>query len=509
METEAQMSDVSREFHGVRLGDRRLDARLGRIVDTVRRAPHLSLPELFADPSQLEGAYRFIENDRVDAEAILEPHNQRTMERAARAGVVLVVHDTTTFAFEGGGREGMGTGDPSDHAGFYLHSSMCVDLEGQPLGVARTYAWHRTGTIAGKIPQSISQYNPDRESLRWNEAVHDTDDGIRAAASAAGTNVHVVHVMDREADAIELQADMMAHGRSFVMRAKADRRLQPGRKATNDKLFGSLTSEPVRVTSEVVVVRRQVHRSRPARNPERKGGRQRATRISWGETRIAQLEVRAARRTVHRGNSGHVHVPAEGLDLGVVHIQEVDAPDGVEPVCWYLLTDLAVATDADIEFVIAAYRRRWLIEELHKALKTGCTFEEHQFEHGDRYLRMLAIYLPIASQMLRMRWFDRFRADADATAVLDADQLQALRAHQFSKGKPLPEQPTASDVMRVIARLGGHLPQNGPPGWQIIGRGFATLHTLTEGWRAARAWFLAQDAPRDDEIGEDEGSPEM
>lgn len=509
METIIETLDVSCEFDGVRLGDRRLESRLRRIVAQVARAPHLSLPQLFADPSQLEAVYRFIENDRVEAEAILAPHSRRTVARAAQASVVLVLHDTTSFLFAGGGRAGMGVVDPTDQAGFYLHSSFCADLEGQPLGVARTYAWYRDGAVAGKIPQGISQYNPDRESLRWSEAVHETDDEIRAAAAQLGTNVQVVHVMDREADSIELLADMMAHQRSFVVRAKADRRLRPGRQATDDKLFASLTIEPVRLTSEVLVVRRHLTRTKRASNPERKAGRERTVRVSWGETRTAQLEVRAARRTVHRGNGGHAHVPDEGLDVGVVHVQEVDAPEGVEPVCWYLLTDRPVQTPEDIEFVIAAYRRRWLIEELHKALKTGCTFEDHQFEHGDRYLRMLAIYLPMASQMLQLRWFDRFRASAPATAVLDTDQFEALRAYQFSKGKPLPDSPTAGDVLRVIARLGGHLPQNGPPGWQILGRGFATLHDLTRGWCAAKAWMMAQNAPRDDTTGEPEGSPEM
>jgi hypothetical protein len=36
----------------------------------------------------------------------------------------------------------------------------------------------------------------------------------------------------------------------------------------------------------------------------------------------------------------------------------------------------------------------------------------------------------------------------------------------------LPEAPTIRDAMLGIARLGGHLPRNGDPGWIVLGRGF-------------------------------------
>jgi hypothetical protein len=34
--------------------------------------------------------------------------------------------------------------------------------------------------------------------------------------------------------------------------------------------------------------------------------------------------------------------------------------------------------------------------------------------------------------------------------------------------------------------LGGHLKQNGPPGWQTIWAGFATFSIAVEAWQAAR-----------------------
>lgn len=502
METTPPLSEVVAEFEGVSLGDRRLDHRLHRIVEQVQRRPGASLPAIFADPSQLEGAYRFIENDGVSPEAILAPHQGRTAARCAELATVLAIHDTTTFTFEGGARAGMGVVDPTNKPGFYLHLSLCVGLDGEPLGVARAFAWSRSGTVLGKLPQKVSQYVPDRESQRWNEAVHEVDEAVLRAAEAAVGTPRVIHLMDREADCLELLADMIEHGRSFVVRGRTNRRLEPGSRPAETKLFDQVAATGCRAERDVTIVRRKGERvvaQQP--NPERAAGRKRKAVATWAEARDAHLELRAMSTTIYGASGYHAHVPKDGLPLNVVHVQEVNAPAGIESVCWYLLTDQPVETVEQIEFVVDCYRRRWLIEEFNKALKTGCTFEDHQFEHGDRYVRMLAIYLPIAAQMLRARWFDRHRGDADANLIFTPDEIGALRAHQHQRGQTLSARPTVTETLRIVARLGGHLPQNGPPGWLVLSRGFTTLGDLTVGYRAARAWFLAQ-KPDDEDPGE-------
>ncbi len=42
----------------------------------------------------------------------------------------------------------------------------------------------------------------------------------------------------------------------------------------------------------------------------------------------------------------------------------------------------------------------------------------------------------------------------------------------------------------AIAQMGGHLKQNGEPGWLTLGRGWFELLGLEEGWRAAVAAML-------------------
>jgi hypothetical protein len=495
--------NVVRDLACVDLGDVRLNARVLRMGLAIARCPNAPLTQIFEDPSQLEAAYRLIENERVEPESILAPHRDGTLARCVGHDTILVIHDTTSMAIGGAQPEGMGVLDPGNTSGFYLHMSLAVSLSGEPLGVLRAYAWTRPGKVSGKIPQSVSQYLPDRESLRWIDAVQEVESLLRHGMPD-GVPVHAIHVMDREADFIEMLAELFDDGISFVLRGKNDRRLSPGRTATDDKLFAAVKASPVRMETTVQLIRRFQSASQPKqKNPERSGGRERGKITTWSETRTAELEVRSTRRTIFGGNGHHAHFPDAGVPLNVVSVTEANAPENAESVQWHLITDQPIDTVEDIVRAVDIYRKRWLIEEYFKALKTGCKYEDHKFETADRYARMLAIYIPIAVQLLRARWYDRYRPNDPASRLLDADELDALRALLWTKRKTLSPDPTVSEVIKVIARLGGHLPSNGPPGWIILERGFAKLNDFTAGFLAAKAWMTGAPASLDDDDDDD------
>lgn len=50
--------------------------------------------------------------------------------------------------------------------------------------------------------------------------------------------------------------------------------------------------------------------------------------------------------------------------------------------------------------------------------------------------------------------------------------------------KPLPRSPTAREALLAVAALGGHIKNNGDPGWLVLGRGLFDLLLLEMGWRA-------------------------
>jgi hypothetical protein len=72
----------------------------------------------------------------------------------------------------------------------------------------------------------------------------------------------------------------------------------------------------------------------------------------------------------------------------------------------------------------------------------------------------------------------RSKKPLPASSALTPKQLEVLRA--VAK-KPLRAKATAKDAMLA---LGGHIKNNGDPGWIVLGRGMHDLLLLELGWRA-------------------------
>src|SRR3974377_2111657 len=128
--------DLAVEMSGAEFGDARLSRRLRKIVDAVQAAPDRSFPSLF-DDGQLEGAYRFFNNEAVTPEAILQPHVDATVARMGRERGALVVHATSTVSFDpDGSRRGLGRVRSTGQA-FFAHISLALSGDGtrMPLGV--------------------------------------------------------------------------------------------------------------------------------------------------------------------------------------------------------------------------------------------------------------------------------------------------------------------------------------------------------------------------------------
>ena len=168
------------------------------------------------------------------------------------------------------------------------------------------------------------------------------------------------------------------------------------------------------------------------------------------------------------------------LTLNAISVSEYDVPADTDPIECVLLTTAPIDNIEQIEATVDHYRSRWLIEEYFKALKTGCAFEKRQLESFDTLLIAMAIFIPVAWNLLRLRSISRARPSAPATHVLTPPQIAILTR---IRERPLPPSPTVRDALLAIARLGGHLRSNGDPGWMVLGRGYQKLLTLDLGYR--------------------------
>ena len=90
--------------------------------------------------------------------------------------------------------------------------------------------------------------------------------------------------------------------------------------------------------------------------------------------------------------------------------------------------------------------------------------------------------MPVAWRLLLLRTLGRLSPNEKAERVLDKVQLQVLRANTK---KTLPSNLSTQQAMFAVAALGGHIKNNGPPGWQVLGRGLDNLLWMEIGWRSA------------------------
>ena len=429
-------------------------------------APSASFPKMMKSDAELEGLYGLVENDEIDHREILMSHARATrarIEEAAFGREVLVVEDTTIFEFGGDGvRRDMGWVS-RQRQGFFAHIALALSADGsaRPFGVIGLWTFMRERpkpmAVRPKTKWNGKRHtlDPKREARRWSELADETTEFLRGFAIP-------IHVTDREADSYAYVAARIAQGQRFVLRARELNRI-----VMLDDEDGATTKLRFACEHNLAVAERNAFLSRRRRSGLAsldKANRQR-------DPRIARLEIRAQRVRIPRQR----HLPetiSAFVDVNVVHVREIDTPQNLEPVEWFLLTSESIATRQDVLRVVDHYRARWTIEELNKAIKTGCQYEARQLESRNALLVALAICIPVAWQMLALRHQSRTTPDAPATTVLSAFRLETLRA---IARKPLPKNPSVQDVFFAIAALGGHLKRNGPPGWQTLRSGLDEL----------------------------------
>jgi len=91
---------VQTELRSAKLGDRRLEKRLAIIVEAFASLPQASIPQASGLLwSKTKATYRFLNNDKVTPENILNPHQHATQHRVSEQKVVLAVQDTTSLNY--------------------------------------------------------------------------------------------------------------------------------------------------------------------------------------------------------------------------------------------------------------------------------------------------------------------------------------------------------------------------------------------------------------------------
>jgi hypothetical protein len=356
--------------------------------------------------------------------------------------VVLCLQDTTELDFNGQTIKGLGPLSYEAQRGMYLHPTYAVTPQREPLGVLDAWMWARA-------PKDADGQRPGvPESLRWTA-------GYERVADLAGElpDTRLVYVADREADMLELmvRARDLDHPADWLLRAKHNRALPDGQ-----TLWTSVLATPplgeVRFTLPA-------GRGRVAREVRQELY---AQRVSLSDRRQGRLEVTC------------------------VIAREMEAPKGVKPIEWRLLTNRRAETLEAVVELIEWYRARWEIELLFLVLKEGCRVEALQLGTVERLQRAFALFLVVGWRIARLMRLGRTLPDLDASLLLEPEEWQA--AYLLAK-KPVPKQPPQLNaVLRLIARQGGFLGRksDGEPGVKTIWLGLQRIRDVAVGIKFAR-----------------------
>jgi Transposase DNA-binding/Transposase Tn5 dimerisation domain len=441
------------QFAAAQLGDRRRTRRLVTLAAQIAGDPSSSLPKQTGGHwGDLKAAYRLLGRPEATFAAIASPHWQAT-RAAAGPGRHLILDDTTEIDF-GPTRQAAGSGPVGSGVGrgFLIHSGLMVDPHDEWIvGLAGQVPFHRRPAPAGET--RAQRRKRDRESAVWGQLIE------LIGPPPAGSQW--VHVMDRGADDFEVQCRAHRLGADWVARIK-----------TRHRRVTDAAGRPVALSEAVAGAAPAGGYVLPLR--ARPGQKARRARIAVS---FAAVEVQVPRQ------------PAESLKAlqpapmaqWAVWAHEVDPPAGVkEPIDWLLLTSLPVRSLEEAMEVIGYYEKRWIIEEWHKALKTGCQVEGRQLETSDRLEALTGLLGVVAVRLVQLKEVARRQPTRGALELIPRPYVELVCR---ARGRRDPERWTARDFFRGLAGLGGFLGRkgDGEPGWITIWRGWQVLHWMLRG----------------------------
>lgn len=451
------------QFAHCRLGDKRRTRRLVKLGSQVLSQPSGSFPEQTETWGDLKAAYRLFDCPEVTFEAVAEPHWRQTRQRSS--GRYLILSDTTELDF--GIHRAIADLGPTGNGGgrgFLLQSALMITAEGQQLiGLAGQTIHYRKPKP--KKENKAKRLKRKRESEIWGQVIDQV--------GRPEEGVEFVHVMDRAADNFEVYCHCLEQRAGWVVRVTQKHRniLTPDGKRM--PLSAYLETLPVsgEYTLSLRTRPRQPARGhRPAR-PRRPAGTAKFV-VRWG-----MLEVPPP---THK--SPYVkRVCSEPIRMWVVWAREVDPPAGADPIEWVLLTSLPVESFDEAWEILGYYERRWLIEEWHKALKSGCRVMERQLKTNERLEAVVGLLSVVSVRLVELKLAARHEPDRPARQMVPLRWIVLLQAAR--KGRRNRSSLTVGQFYRQLAQLGGFLGRthDGDPGWITVWRGWQKLSLMVRG----------------------------
>ena len=446
--TETAREWAESQFMGCQLGDWRRTERLVKIATAMMEAPGVSIPQQMKSTAGTKAAYRFLSDEGYQYEDLIAPHWAETRRMAGRERVVLMVHDLTTIDYSPYSEHIRGLGPVGDNHGQGFQTISVLSVvpgERRILGLAYQKPFFREAHDSGESRTERSKRA--KESDVWKQAVE--------AIGPSPEGSLWVHVGDRGGDIYSFfEASQQAQS-EFLVRVCQDRKMY---------------DEQGEVNYLISFARQLAGLEERELDLPAKAGQ---------AARTALLQIAFAPLTL---SAGWMNRKSPPIKAWVVRVWEISTPPpGIDPIEWVLLTTVPTENLEQAWERVEWYRCRWLIEEFHMCLKTGCRIEFRRLEEASSLLRLLAILSPLAVQLLTLKVHARLHPDLPASTLFPIDLIR-LVAHLSGRSDT---DLSLHDFWRLVAMQGGFLgrKRDGQPGWQSLWHGWLFIQTLLRGAR--------------------------
>lgn len=437
---------VEKQWQGTDLGDKRLSKRAVKIGLACLETPDGSLPKKFGSWGDIKGAYRFFDSDEVSHEALQKVHNENVIQAASTTKqTVLFIQDGSELIYNTHKcTHGLGPTADAFGQGIMFHTALAIEWarNQNPLviGVAKQTAWIRPEYSEEKK----SKEQEEKESQVWLNMLKDI--GTPPPGS------QWISVGDRGNDIYDYVVGAVHEGWDLVVRAKHDRTILAG-------------EEKKRLKAWVRGIEPQGEYKLNLRARGDKFSRIAELKVAWGQVLMQPPQGK------------------KGDKIQVTYIRAYDPEDdGLE---WILVTTLRVDTPEEALGVVQIYEQRWIIEEYHKCLKTGCRIEDAQLKTGKRLLALLGILGVVATQLLKLRDLSRQQPDTLAKDVVEKEVIDIVKSKYKLSGEI-----SLGELWRRIAMMGGFIGRksDGNPGWQTIWAGWLRIQDMLAGMAMANTY---------------------
>jgi len=449
-----------KNFGKVQLFDKRRTERLMDIASKLSKHPGQSLASLYSKWYDVKAIYNLFNQNVMTPDTIQSNHRALATENILNwDGDILLIEDSSEFEWNGHeaieGLGPIGSGRKGDQ-GFILHSTIALGIMSN-----KSDPENLPVKILGLPNQQYYVRPPKREKShkRCNgqkELETDLWSKMLKNKPPKSNNNRLIRVCDRNADIYETQFDTKASGYDYIIRVNHDR-------VDNDDweihLFETMRELPPVGATTI----------------ERRGREGTKKRIISLSVNWQEISLRAPARP------GYKIGELPPLQVTVVHVWGVDPEDGTI-IEWFLYTSLTINDFETACLIVKYYSLRWIIEDYHKALKSGLKAEDLQLETANRLFAAIAIMSIVALRLLDLRESLRINPENPAEkSGFSQFEIKVLETYLKRNMK------TVKCVALAIGKLGGHLNRksDGMPGIKTLWLGMNRFMDLVEG---AKLW---------------------